>query len=681
VNISWIDWLIIFSVVVFLLYVVVNSKKRSKSVAGFLAADRCAGRYLLGTAEGMAVYGTATILLLFEMFTQSGFTLQFWSCMSAPIMITMSLSGFVIYRYRATRAMTLGQFFEMRYSRGFRVYASSICWFSGIVNYGVIPSIGARFFIHFCGFQNYFISIGPLNINLTLAAMMLVLTLISLYFTFVGGQVTVLVADFWQGIITTIIFLLLIPFLWFKFPWSKVGEALILISKPGDSFINPFEIANKTDFNFIFLAIAWFGGIYGYMSWQGSQAYNCSATTPHEAKMAKIVGGFKPGLINLLALSMIPMVAMTILHHPDFADKAAFVKGYLQNTFPNDNTLQTQMLVPVVLKNILPVGLLGCFTAAMLAFFLSNNGTFMHSWGSIFVQDIVCVMRKKPFSQKQHLWYLKLSITFVAVFAFLFGLLFPMTEYIAMFFAITSAIYVGGAGSAIIGGLYWKRGTTAGAWTAMTVGAIFSISAIVLRAAWSHIPYLVENIGPKFPYTSQVMYFWAAIAAIVGYVIVSLLDKKPSINTDKLFHRGEYAIKEEEKDLEERGAVHKPISRLWKLIGVNSHEFSRIDKGLFIYTVINMIWNFGSFLFLLLLALDGRMTDQGWLIWWKIIIYIQMVTCSIGCIWVSIGGLFDLSKMYKRLDTIKSSETDDGRVVENIANGSENIEVSERLSK
>jgi SSS family solute:Na+ symporter len=278
-----------------------------------------------------------------------------------------------------------------------------------------------------------------------------------------------------------------------------------------------------------------------------------------------------------------------------------------------------------------------------------------------------------------------LSITFVAVFAFLFGLLFPMTEYIAMFSAITSAIYVGGAGSAIIGGLYWKRGTTAGAWTAMTVGAIFALGTIVLRTAWSHIPYLVENIGPKFPYNSQVMYFWAAIAAIAGYVIVSLMDKKPSINTDKLFHRGEYAIKEEEKDLEDRGAVHEPVGRLWKLIGVNSHEFSKIDKGLFIYAVSMASWNFGSFIFVLLLALAGRMTNQGWLIWWKITIYIQMVTVFIGCIWVSIGGLYDLNKMYKRLDIIKSSEMDDGRVVgapltaDDTVNNGENGGVSKAL--
>ena len=63
----------------------------------------------------------------------------------------------------------------------------------------------------------------------------------------------------------------------------------------------------------------------------------------------------------------------------------------------------------------------GGFAAAMLTFFISTNNTAMHAWGSIFIQDVVCVLRKKPLSQKQHMWYLRMSIVFVAVFPALSG--------------------------------------------------------------------------------------------------------------------------------------------------------------------------------------------------------------------------------------------------------------------
>lgn len=231
-----------------------------------------------------------------------------------------------------------------------------------------------------------------------------------------------------------------------------------------------------------------------------------------------------------------------------------------------------------------------------------------------------------------------------------------------MFIVITAAIFLGGAGSVIIGGLYWKRGTTAAAWSAMTVGSVLSVGTIVLRITWPHIPYLVEKIGPEFPYTSQVMAFWAGVSAIVAYVVVSLLSKEPTTNMDKLLHRGEYAIEEEEKELEARGAEHKPVGRFWKLIGVNSHEFSRIDKGLFLFVVaISGLW-VGSFVIILPLALTGRMTDQRWLWWWRIRVYVEMSIAFLGGTWVCVGGLFDLRKMYKRLGSIRRDSLDDGRV-------------------
>ena len=176
----------------FITYAAVNTRKYTKSVADFLAANRCAGKYLLGIAEAEAVMGAITVITAFEMWPETGFTASFWVTLTIPVGLVLTLSGFVYYRYRQTRAMTIAQFFETRYSRKFRIFAGILAaWASGLINFAVFPVVGARFFVSFCGFENHFIACGPLSINLTLAAVMLVLIGFALLFTLMGGQIAV----------------------------------------------------------------------------------------------------------------------------------------------------------------------------------------------------------------------------------------------------------------------------------------------------------------------------------------------------------------------------------------------------------------------------------------------------------------------------------------------------------
>ena len=131
---------------------------------------------------------------------------------------------------------------------------------------------------------------------------------------------------------------------------------------------------------------------------------------------------------------------------------------------------------------------------------------------------------------------------------------------------------------------------------------------------------------------------------------------------DKILHRGKYAVKEEEEQLEHRVAEHKPVGRFWRMIGVNSHEFSKVDKGLFLYSVFMSAFHIVCFIVLVVLYAIGFMNDDRWMFYWRIEIVIILVTGSIGAIWISIGGLFDLRKMYSRLAVIQRNDLDDGRV-------------------
>src|SRR6059058_1554980 len=104
---QWIDWLMVFVPIAVVFGFAIYTKRYVKSVADFLSAGRCAGRYLLANARGEADAGLANTLSKFEIILVSGFVLNFWEKISLPIVLLVAASGFVFYRFRETRAMTL----------------------------------------------------------------------------------------------------------------------------------------------------------------------------------------------------------------------------------------------------------------------------------------------------------------------------------------------------------------------------------------------------------------------------------------------------------------------------------------------------------------------------------------------------------------------------------------------
>ena len=130
------------------------------------------------------------------------------------------------------------------------------------------------------------------------------------------------------------------------------------------------------------------------------------AASAHEAKMGGILGSWR-GIAKSLMLTLLGICAYTYLHHADFTSQAQQIGDYLK-TIENPQ-IQTQMRVPVALSFLLPVGVKGVLASIFLFAMLAGDGAYMHSWGGIFIQDVILPFRKKPFTPKQHIFLLKLS--------------------------------------------------------------------------------------------------------------------------------------------------------------------------------------------------------------------------------------------------------------------------------
>lgn len=639
-NLTWVDWGIVVAVFTFIIGAVVLSKPLMRSVSDFLAAGRTGGRYLISLSQGTASLGAITIVGMFEMNYIAGFCMRWWEMIMAVVVVGISVSGWVLYRFRQTRALTMAQFFEIRYSRNFRIFAGALAFTSGIINFGIFPAVSARFFIYFCGLPKT-VDILGLEIS-TYALVMIVILWVPLYFVFSGGQIAVMITDFIQGILVNGVFIVIVVVLMLKVDWAQIFQALS--QAPADaSLVNPFRTSSTRDYNFWYFFIGMIGVIYGKLSWQGTQAYNASAKSAHEAKMGDVLANWRGIPQWGLFLVFVPIVAYTFWHGAEFAGAAATVRPVLDGL--GSEALRSQLTVPMALTKLLPVGLMGAFAAVMLAAAIGCNDTYLHSWGSIFVQDVLMPIRRRPFASAEHIKVLKLAILGVAIFSFFFSLLFRQSQYIFLFFAITGAIFAGGSGAVIIGGLYWKRGTTAAAWSAMIVGAVLAVGGIV-----------VHQLVPGFFINGQMFWGLAMAASSVVYVVVSLLTGgRKTFNMDKMLHRGEYEIKGE------YAVVEAAPLKGWKVLGMG-REFTPWDKVIYVATYVWTASWVVVFVVGTALNLTREVSTAAWFHFWKIYTLIFLGASIFVLFWFSIGGVIDLKGMIANLRTMTRDHADMGFV-------------------
>ncbi|MFH1616010.1 MAG: sodium:solute symporter [Planctomycetota bacterium] len=667
-NLNTYDWLIVLVVVVGVTALALYTKQYMRSVADFLAANRCAGRYLMTMASGMSTFALVSMVAAFEMYYNAGFSPMWWSMSTLPLSIGLTMVGYLIYRFRETRVFTLGQFFEIRYSKSFRKAMGLLAWLSGIINFGVFPAVCGRFFIYFCGLPEHF---GFLGITWsTYVVIMAVLLLFAMFFTIWGGQIAVMVTDFGQGMFCNVALLFVVAFVLINFPWHYVTESMTN-QPPGKSLVNPFDTAAVEGFGLWYFLIGYLGMFVsaGNLAWQGSQGYNVSARDANELRMTYVLGFFR-AIVYSLIVFIIALGAYVAMHHPHFSDIANKTNDTL-NTVTNEY-LRRQIRVSAVMPHIFPAGLMGVLCAMMFASFVAVHDTYMHSWGTIFIQDVILPFRKKPFTPKQHLLLLRLSVIFVTLFIFLFSLWFRQYEYIFMYFWITGAIFTGGISGPIILGLYWRRGTAAAAWTSTIYGSTLAVGTIVLSQLWpayhTQIASFVQKFWPafqdtaKYPINGFYMTFGITISSMILYILVSLLiGRKQSFNLERMLHRGKYAIKDDKAQEFKRGlaAVGFQKSIPWK------------DK--IIYLAVGgwfLTW-FIVWIIMTIYQLTIGISDIGWSRFWQIYIYAQYALVVIVIVWFMIGGVKDLRRLFRDLATMERNDLDDGMVVDHHSLGEE----------
>ncbi|MBO5667949.1 MAG: sodium:panthothenate symporter [Lentisphaeria bacterium] len=744
---NWYNWLIVIIPFAFVLYMAYHVRRYARGVSDFLAGGRLCGRYLISVGDMANSLSIVAIVAYVEANYRTGFSTNFWGGVILPISLMLSLTGYCTYRLRETKALSMGQFLEMRYNRSFRLFCAFLRTGVELLSNAIIPAISARFFIYLLGIPHY-ITIGSWRIQ-TLALVIGIVLLLAMFILLMGGTLSLVITDTFQGLMTYPIIFIFTMFIVLKFSWWDELIPVMADRVPGESFLNPYDIKSLRDFNLFAVVVTWLDTVLNRAVWFGGGA-SSAARSAHEQKMAGVLGAWRNGFSPLFYLLLTAML-LTVMNHVNYSAQARDIRidmctqisneivhdpavrnelisnvtaiaeqrhiigqdeplsekqnldtPYMQKAhetlqqlpggnakFQEFRTLYNQLRLPVTIRNILPGFMLGLFILLMLMLMVSTDDSYIFSSAMTIVQDIIVPLRKTPLTPEKQILLIRILTVLTCVFFYFAALFMTQLDYIRLYTIIVTAIWVGGAGVVMLGGLYTRFGTTAGAYASIITGAFISGGGLLVQRNWAdHIyPFLeraglVETIakilescsGPfepwivwrmsavKFPINSNEIMFMSMMLSIIMYCLVSLFTCRKPFNLERMLHRGKYAVDGEVKTFEK--LTFRNIFK--KLIGITP-DYTTGDRiiawGTFIYSFVitflllfvgTVIWN----------AITPWPADWwGWRVYITSIVIGGAVAC-ISMVWFMIGGITDMRQMFRDLKARKSINILDNGMVE-----------------
>lgn len=338
---SWIDWVIVIVPVAALLGLAWYAKRYARGVVDYLAAGRVAGRYVISVGDMTAGLSVITLVAGVEQNYQTGYGISFWNLILAPVGIVLALTGFCTYRWRQTRCLSKGQFIELRYgSKSFRIITAIISTLAEAITNAIGPAIAANFFIYYLGLPHKVMIFGVgLPCYVILVTLCLALALLIIW---PAGRISLLITDCCQGLLSYPIFVIIVGFIFLNFSWGNDIAPIMADRAAGQSFIDPYDISQLRDFNIFALVVSLTSSIINRASFIGNDTSN-SGRTPHEQKMAGILGAWRNGM----ALVMILVVAVMVIA---FMNSSRFSGA--NNRFATNNNEVRKVLSSKVLEQV-----------------------------------------------------------------------------------------------------------------------------------------------------------------------------------------------------------------------------------------------------------------------------------------------------------------------------------------
>ena len=451
-NFTSIDWVIVAVYLGGSILIGLWANRYVGGLSDYLVAGRTLRiRLALATMTGTEL-GLVTVMYVAEL----GYTKQFASLYLAVIEVlglaVIGLTGLVVYRLRQEAVLTVPEYYERRYTQSVRVVGAVMMVLAGVLNMGVFLKAGSLFLVGVTGLED------PMALKLIMTGLLLLV----LFSTVLGGMVSVVITDLVQFLVLGVGSLVVSGFV-----LSEMGGIDGLWELSGTTYIDPLRADNPVTeaagdgVGPWMLTAQWVTLSIAVMLWPATVSRTLAVKSPTVAR-------------RLYLFSTIPFLARRTL--PALWGIGAFaffafhadLGSEFQDQVDSKN-LSTLSAMPLYLAKIIPTGLLGIVTAAMLAAFMSTHDSYLLCWSGVVAQDIVAPLCG-GLSDRQRVLVTRVSIVAIGAFLLFWGLWYEVGQELWDYLAITGTVYLSGALPVIVGGLYWKRASSTGALAALACG-------------------------------------------------------------------------------------------------------------------------------------------------------------------------------------------------------------------
>ena len=283
--------------------------------------------------------------------------------------------------------------------------------------------------------------------SLDMHTALIIMGVIAVAYTAMGGMKAVIYTDTFQWIIL----MGGLIFIGIPLGYRSVGGMDVIVSTLSHDFLTLTNVSWQTLVNWAFTIIPiWFVGMTLYQ-----RIY--STRTTKEAQRAWFLAG----------LFEYPLMAFMGVILGLFA-RVGFENGMFEYLgFGAGSNIDAEMGLPLLLRTVLPVGLMGFMMSAYFSAVMSTADSCLMAASGNVQTDILRKLFKLPEGQKSTLIISQVITLIIGVLALLLAW---QMENVLELMLYSYAFMVSGLFIPVLGAFFWKRGSTIAAFWAMLIG-------------------------------------------------------------------------------------------------------------------------------------------------------------------------------------------------------------------